>query len=336
LSGVRRGCHDDANIDAWSVQIDSIAYSSKYPSRPQSANADLAYRASLGFFAEAARFDLHNILLPGFDSTWYFHFGHDFGLGKCDNTPGNPKSACTSALQADIIDMLRICNANKNATYKIQNKPVLLFYLDAKYASPSEWATIFANARNEVSDFYTIGATENANYFESFDAICPWVNLGRWDEAKGASTYDRALQWVASEHANLFADVGKYPGRVVFGGVAPGFDDYTEDWGNCKAREIPRDPAVLQAEFDYLASKNITGVLLQTWDDWTEGSEFEPDVVGGPSVLVQARQLLGKLFGEPPDPTGDKNLESRWLNYGQARNCKGGNHGDPPVIDLRC
>ena len=41
--------------------------------------------------------------------------------------------------------------------------------------------------------------------------------------------------------------------------------------GACQPRTIPRDPALLQAEFNYLTSNQVKGVLFETWDDWTEG-----------------------------------------------------------------
>ena len=45
---------------------------------------------------------------------------------------------------------------------------------------------------------------------------------------------------VANRHAQLYQNVGSYSGRVVFGGATPGFDDYTEDWGECIPREVVR------------------------------------------------------------------------------------------------
>ena len=80
----------------------------------------------------------------------------------------------------------------------------------------------------------------------------------------------------------------------------------------------------------------MRGVVLETWDDWTEGTEFEPDVAGGPSVLVSLRRQLGALAGEPADPAGDARLAVRWTSYGQARNCGGGSAGTPPAIALAC
>jgi MYXO-CTERM domain-containing protein len=133
---------------------------------------------------------------------------------------------------------------------------------------------------------------------------------------------------------------------VVFGGVAPGFDDFTENWGACQSREIPRDPEVLAGQMGYLSSLtlaqtyDVRGVILDTWDDWTEGSELEPEVTDGPAKLLQFKQLLGALYAEPDDPAGDQTLALRWLGYGQARSCcfEDGpcEAGVSPAIDLSC
>jgi len=342
LANLRRPCDDGAKLDAWSVQIDSLRFTSRYPKNRMSITSDIAYRALLGFLNQGDANGLKSVVMPGQDATWYFHFGNDFGMGKCDNSPNNPMSNCLDALQSDLTDMVNIADTFSSA-YRINGKLVILYYLDAQYASPAQFATIFNNVRSKTGkDFYTIATTEHPAYFEAFDAIAPWINLGQWSDTKGSSVYNHALAWVAQEHQNLLDQVVHYPGRVVFGSASPGFDDYTMDWGDCKSRELPsppnkpRDPSVLNAEFAFFKAKGIKGIVCQTWDDWTEGTAIEPDVVGGPTVLVQLRQQLGILYGEPSDPSGDARLAHRWLTYGQARNCKGGRAGIPPDTNLNC
>jgi len=111
-------------------------------------------------------------------------------------------------------------------------------------------------------------------------------------------------------------------------------------WGGCIERQLPpgdpRDPSLLLGEFDYFKAKSMTALVGETWDDWTEGSHFEPDVAGQTSVLIAMRQQLGALFGEPADPTGDQRLTTQWTTYGQARNCSSNPMVLPPVTKLSC
>ncbi|HEY2031041.1 MAG TPA: carboxypeptidase regulatory-like domain-containing protein [Myxococcales bacterium] len=343
LSHLRRSCDSGARFDAWAVQVDSLRDSSLHPTNPQSPAADLAYRALVSFFNEADNAGVTGVM-PGDDATWYFHFGtsSNVQIGACNDTAGNPRSNCINALTGDIVDMVNVAAQHPSA-YRINGKIALLLYTDSALMTSTEWSSVLQNARNAAGqDFYAIGATENSSYFNAFDALAPWVNLGQWTSTSGATVYDHATAWVTKEHSNLFAAVGNFPGRVVFGGVAPGFDDYTKDWGACSERVLPtppdaaRDANVLTAEFDFLKAKGVKGVVMETWDDWTEGSEFEPDVAAGTTTLIHLRQSLGNLYGEAADPTGDNTLSTRWTSYGQARNCAGGAAGTPPAVSLAC
>jgi hypothetical protein len=342
LSNVRRPCDDGAKIDAWSAQLDGTRDTSLHSGNPTCVTCDIAYRATLGFLSEADSAGMTNVVIPGDDATWYFHFGTDVGLGACDGSSGNPVQNCIDALTQDATDMVQMALAHPSAL-RVNGNPVLNFYVDPGYLDDSQWSSIFQSARNATGqDFYAIATLQNptvTNLFNAFDALAPWVQLD-WNNYSGTNVRSHAQAWAAGEHDPLFNAVASYPGRAAFGGIAPGFDDYTEDWGACTERQLPpgdaRDPALLQGEFDYLITKSAKGMILETWDDWTEGSEFEPDVEGGSTVLVALRDNLGTLFGEPADPAGDTRLADRWSSYGQARNCDGGTAGTPPQTNLLC
>lgn len=98
----------------------------------------------------------------------------------------------------------------------------------------------------------------------------------------------------------------------MFGSFTAGFDDYTEDWGGCSPRVMGRNPLFVSATADYLNATGISHSLAATWDDWTEGSHFEPDVNDGTSMLVALKQGLGKIAGEKSDPNGDSGLNTRY------------------------
>lgn len=333
LSCVRRPCDLGGRLDAFLLQLDSVKFTSAYPQNKQSNTWDLAYRAVVSFLNEGDAAGMKGSVWVGSDSTVYWHFGSSFGL--------TDQTSRKAALTDDIVDMAKMAAAHPSAV-SIAGKPFLAFYVDSALMTATEWQQVLDDARATSGvDFYALATTLNSAYFAAFDALSPWVNLGIWGNASGANLHDQAVDYSKQLHAKLLAAVGTYPGRVMFGGVAPGFDDYTENWGACQPREIPRDPDVLAGQMDYLKSVgNVRGVIWDTWDDWTEGTELEPDVVDGPAKLLQFKQLLGSLYGEPADPAGDQALAQRWLNYGQARSCCFENGpceaGVPPQIDLSC
>jgi hypothetical protein len=342
LSTLRRPCDDGARLGAWTLQLNGTRDTAAHPANPSCTTCEIAYGATVGFFSRADAAGMTNVIIPGDDATWYFHFGGGVGLGACDDSPNNPKQNCIDALTQDTVDMVQLAGAHPSAV-RIAGKLVVFYYVDPGYLSAAQWSTLLQNARNAVGqDFYAFATLQNptrTDYFTAFDALAPWIQLD-WANSSGATVRAHAAAWAAGEHDALFAALGANPGRVALGGVTPGFDDFTMNWGACQERQLPpgdpRDPAVLQGEFDYLAGRSAKGLIFETWDDWTEGSEFEPDVEGGPSVLVALRGELGGLFGDPVDPVGDARLAARWNGYGQARNCDGAAAGTPPVIELIC
>ncbi len=347
LSGVRRSCDDGAKIDAWALQMNGLRDTSFHPANPGSPISELPYQATLAFLSEAEHAGMANAIIPAQDTTWYFKFGTSVMLGKCDDSTGNPKSSCMTALAQDLADMSTLSDAHASAALHVDGRPVLYEYYDPQYLSLTDWQNILAAARNQANrDFYVIGVVQggSADYFPAFDALAPWLRVGG-AAASGTTVRARATAYAQDIASAIFAAAPKYTGRVALAGVTPGFDDYTENWdtsGVCTMREVPaspdapRDPDFLLGEFDYYRSVSARGAVMETWDDWTEGTEFEPDVAGGTSMLVSLRDNLGQLFGEPADPAGDTRLSDRWTSYGQVRNCAGGMVAAPPVVALSC
>ncbi len=343
LSQVRRPCDDGAKLDAWTMQMNGTRDTPAHPENPPCETCTIAYNAALAFLGEADASGMTNVVIPGVDATWYFHFGSNKGLGTCDDTTGNPKQSCIDALTQDFVDMSNMSAAHPSAL-KLNGKPVLYAYFDPSYLTAAQWQSLFQNARNQSGrDFYVVATTQNATHtedFGAFDGLAPWLQLGTWTNTTGATVRAHAYNWAAALHDPLVNALASYPGRVVLAGMTPGFDDYTMSWGGCIERQLPpgdpRDPSLLLGEFDYFKAKSMTALVGETWDDWTEGSHFEPDVAGQTSVLIAMRQQLGALFGEPADPTGDQRLTTQWTTYGQARNCSSNPMVLPPVTKLSC
>jgi hypothetical protein len=339
LSTLRSACDMAGGFDAWAIQIDSVKFTSAYPQNAQSPTWDLAYRALQSFYSEADKAGLKNAVVAGDDATVYWHFGAAYGLST--------QADRLAALQADISDLAKTAAAHPSAV-TIGGKPLLALYVDSALATPAEFLGVFEGARATSGvDFYTLGTTLDSSFYAAFDALTPWVNIGLWasTDAADPSLRARAAAYAKVLHGQLVNDIGGYPGRVMFGALSPGFDDYTENWGACQAREIPRDPDVLAGQADYLVQlakggKPVRGTYMETWDDWTEGTEFEPDVIEGTAKLVALREGLGAIFGDAPDPANEAALTARWAGFGQPRNCcfAGGNCFDGGIegIPLGC
>eukprot|EP00026_Physarum_polycephalum_P002435 Phypoly_transcript_02441.p1 GENE.Phypoly_transcript_02441~~Phypoly_transcript_02441.p1 ORF type:complete len:736 (+),score=106.56 Phypoly_transcript_02441:574-2781(+) len=336
LSNLRRTCDGGVNarLDAWAVQQNSIFGSSRYQtqgSKTYCPTCDSAYRALNAFFQRAQNASMTNAVMPGLDQTWIFKFYAAVGL-QC----GSDKTPCINALTQDITDMVKISNQYGSTAVRSTNGlPIILIYVNGALSN-AQWSTVLQNARNAAgSDFYVIGTGpgDTTGFFNVFDAMAPWTQA---DYSITNPTHTQAYNWAAGKHANFITKAKGFPGRVVFGSLTPGFDDYTESWGTCQKRVMPRNPLLVTAATDYLASVGIGHTVAMTWDDWTEGTHFEPDTINGTQILVALKQGLGNLAGELPDPAGDSALNQRWVSYGSARNCNGGKAGIPPATPLPC
>jgi hypothetical protein len=73
----------------------------------------------------------------------------------------------------------------------------------------------------------------------------------------------------------------------------------------------------------------------ETWDDWTEGSQFEPSIEEGAAKLVHLSELTAAYHGESFDQS-DTRMQDRWTSYGQPRNCTNDPVMLPAPIDLGC
>ena len=350
LSNLRTSCDDSARIDAYAIQLNGTHYTSLHGG--DSGAAEISYQSLEAFLTQADAEGRVNAVLPGNDASWYWNNGHYEGLYCADS-----RSTCLSYLQQDVIDMVNIANPHKSAL-RIDGRLVLHFFADGgnmtsktptgskvvSYPTAAEWANIFANARNSTGvDFYSVGSHVSHEYFGAFDALSPWVAPSSyWPNTSGATVEAHAVAYAKALHADLFDNVPS--GHVAFGNVAPGFDDFTEEWGQCVQRQMPppseakpRDLDVIRGTVSYLKTQGVKGVLISTWDDWTEGTFFEPSIEEGTTELVTLRQQLGILYGDTQSASGDTALGQRWNQYGKTYPCSGGLGSDdaPGVCALQ-
>src|SRR5205823_760211 len=95
---------------------------------------------------------------------------------------------------------------------------------------------------NAASDFYAIGVSSDSTYFNSYDALAPWLQTTSFN-ATANGVYSDSYTHAQYRHEDLVHAVASYPGRLVYGGVTPGFDDWTRNWsGPCQERTMPSSP----------------------------------------------------------------------------------------------
>lgn len=141
----------------------------------------------------------------------------------------------------------------------------------------------------------TFGEGENTQDY--VDAFYPWVQPGGPWDPEGNNWGKPYLDYFYPQ-VNNFQDQNY---EFVGGGVWPGFDDRKNtSWGG--QRLISRGGgSTYDSTWHYI--QNYRGeipmkyIMIETWNDWNEGTEIEPSVENGFQNMVQTNDQINTLKG---------------------------------------
>jgi len=149
-------------------------------------------------------------------------------------------------------------------------KPVLVFRkIWDKWFNPAEWAEIAKDFNDiqlifDVDAYRNFGTAAGGKYF--------WV--GSFDP----KTNNSSLDFCKNVYADFFTATNpKVTNEIVFGGIAPGFDD-TPVWGwGTTGRKAPRyEGKRFELTWQISIDKKVDVAQVITWNDWNEGTQIEP------------------------------------------------------------
>lgn len=155
----------------------------------------------------------------------------------------------------------------------IKNKrPVLVFRkIPQKWFDADEWNVLSKKAEAEnISLIFDIGGY--LNFQSASDGKYFWI--GDFDPKTNNSDLDfckRAYDYFFEKNNPNSSE------QIVFGGVAPGFDD-TPVWGwGSVARKAPRyDGKRFELTWQMSIDNDVDVAQKITWNDWNEGTQIEP------------------------------------------------------------
>ncbi|HWB55262.1 MAG TPA: autotransporter-associated beta strand repeat-containing protein [Tepidisphaeraceae bacterium] len=169
------------------------------------------------------------------------------------------------------------------------NSPLMPIFGPITYTQPSQWSTIMAGSPGEA-----------------IDAVPLWYQsqqLGSYAGGEFSWIYeDAGTNDYLTQQQNFLRY--RAPGLSTAMGVAyPGFNDYYQQGGTSTV--IPFNPipsndgqtlaSVLASDAAY--SANMDMLQLATWNDYGEGTMFEPTVQTGFTYLMQIQQFTGTPYG---------------------------------------
>ena len=321
LNMIRRNDDPKARVTTLMLDVGHLKGTEKYGLSPGQLNfksgEDIRYRGLLNTLKAADELGLQNSVSIQYMSTGLFLFYPEY--------PSNEERKVQAA--EDLVDYVNILKQHQSAL-RINNKLVLFFHItNFDTFTLKDWSDVLHSTREKTNhDFYTVFYSKSGERFEYADALHPFISYVEYTMTSGMFDFDHAMNWKLLAHKKLFEKVVNYDGRVVIGAISPGFDDWTKQWGDGVDRQIPRSKEVISGQiraFKELRNqgKEVGGFMLSTWNDYTEGHQWEPDSEDQGQLLGYLSEKIGSYNKEIIDPLETQRLRQAWINHGIKRTC---------------
>lgn len=233
--------------------------------------------------------------IRGIDST---NFNYDFAISYDDQGFGQYHTMEVAVSKLCFLRDTILPNMTNYARYN--QKPIIFsFDYPGKFLTAKEFRvaidTVF-KSNKPLLIWNTI--EEDQKTGSCIDAYYPWVQPGRaWDKAHG-------LRW-GKEYLDFYYrrvnELECSKSGFTCGGVWPGFDDRANiSWGD--HRFISRQEGkIYDSTWAYIHQYNgilpLKYVIIETWNDWNEGTEIEPSIEDGYRYLSLTIKHINKLKG---------------------------------------
>lgn len=162
------------------------------------------------------------------------------------------------------------------AYLRYQGRPVIFVF---PHGGHTDWAKIrkLVNAWSPAP--LLIQENLPGPHPEAFDGFYPWVQPGSTGWTADGSSWGKDYLSDFYEHM-----ANKYPDYMTVAGVWPQFDDHKASWSlnrhiSARCGQTYEDTYNLWRKF-FPAGQTIPYILIETWNDYEEGSEVEQGLPG--------------------------------------------------------
>jgi hypothetical protein len=157
---------------------------------------------------------------------------------------------------------------------------------------------------------YFYGAADGSG---AASGLYEWINLGAFADpvdGRGLRRSAAPETWEAESREKAFAAAKGRADRIVLGSVYPGFDDSRLGKGNWDQGPIrlldDQGGRVFERTAEYAVAQGFPWTIVQTWNDFNEGSQVEPSVERPERIFqtltLAARLKKGALDAKTADP----------------------------------
>nr|WP_321453858.1 glycoside hydrolase family 71/99-like protein [uncultured Carboxylicivirga sp.] len=163
----------------------------------------------------------------------------------------------------------------KDDYIQINSNPLLMVFGPITLESPESWTNVFS-VLSQKPTFLTLW-NESSDAGENADGEYAWV-------------------YQDNEHLNDFYQNRSQSLSIAMGAAYPGFVDFYNEggWGNEIGWTIDhQDGAVLDETLQLAASTNVDYLQLVTWNDFGEGTMFEPTNEFGYTFIDKLKSFAG-------------------------------------------
>src|SRR5580698_2447174 len=157
-------------------------------------------------------------------------------------------------------------------TYR--GRPVIFVFPHGDYTN---WDQVRAALNQWKPAPFLIQENLPGKYPSAFDGFYAWVHPG----AKGWSP--SGANWGEDYLSDFYGTMGTdHPDKIIVGGAWSQFDDHRASWGlnrhiSARCGQSLRDTLTLWRKF-FPANQVIPFVLVDTWNDYEEGTDIEPGI----------------------------------------------------------